>query len=184
MPKIYVANTTMQNVELNYRMPTEPNPKTGRMMWSERLYVEKIPAGGQILLGGGREFTDFDVKHIFDHLGANYAVRRNGELARGFVGMIWDEKPIKVGRIEEAIGQNRDAAEERSDRMLNATAAASLAKQSEKAQEAGIPAPDRVEIEVAADISRDADVGGKGSEAVQAGVTPRSRRNGSGRVAA
>lgn len=173
--KIYISNTTIQPMEFNYRMPTEPNPKTGRMMWSERLYVEKIPAGGQILLGGGRDFTEFDVKHIFDHQGANYGARRNGESARGFVGMIWDDKPIKVDRIEAAIEQNRGIAEERSDKMLHATAAALLDTQSRRSQEAGIPAPDRVELEVAADISRDTDVGGKGSEAVQAGVEPRKR---------
>jgi hypothetical protein len=173
--KIYLANTTVQNMEFNYRMPTEVNPKTGRMMWSERLYVERIPAGGQITLGGGRDFSELDVKHIFDHQGANYGVRRNGDLARGFVGTIWDDKPIKVDRIENAVEQNRHAAEERSDTMLNATAAASLVKQSERAQESGSPAPERVELEMAAYRSKDADVGGKGSEATQAGIQPRNR---------
>src|SRR6185437_3645766 len=175
MPKIYIANTTLQHMEFNYRLPTEVNPKTGRMMWSERLYVERIPAGGQILLGGGREFSEFDIKHIFDHHGANYGTRRNGDLARGFVGLIWDDKPVKVDRIENALQQNRDAAEERSDKMLDATAAALLRKQSETAQEAGTPVPDRVELEVAAEKSRDVDVGGKGAEAVQMGVEPRKR---------
>lgn len=184
MPKIYLANTTVQNMEFNYRLPTEPNPKTGRMMWSERLYVEKIPAGGQIVLGGGRDFTDFQVKHVFDHQGANYAVRRNGEGARGFIGVLWDDKPIKVDRIENALKQNSEAAEERSNTMLDATAYALLKAQSEKAQLVGAPIPDRVEVEVAADTSRDADVGGKGSEAVQAGITPRNRGRGNGRIAA
>jgi hypothetical protein len=173
--KIYIANTTVQNMEFNYRLPTEVNPKTGRMMWSERLYVEKIPAGGQILLGGGREFSDLEVKHIFDHQGKTYGARRNGELAHGFIGMIWDDKPIKVDRIEDAVKQNRQAAQERSAKMLDATAAASLVKQSEKAQETGAPAPERMELEVAADKSKDVDVGGMGSEAVQTGVTPRNR---------
>lgn len=175
MPKIYIANTTIQNMEFNYRTPTEPNPRTGRMMWSERLYVERIPAGGQILLGNGREFSDMEVKHIFDHQGANYAVRRNGDSARGFIGMIWDDKPVKLDRIENAIEQNHRAAEERSDKMLDATAQALLDKQSEKAQETGTPVPQRVEIEVAADKSRDRDVGGKGREAVQPGIQPRNR---------
>jgi len=173
--KIYIANTKLQDEDFNYRLPTEVNPKTGRMMWSERLYVEKIRAGGQILLGNGREFSDFEVKHIFDHHGANYGTRRNGETVRGFVGLIWDNRPINVDRIENGLQQNREAAEDRSDKMLDATAAALLRKQSETAQEAGTPVPDRVELEVAAEKSRDVDVGGKGAEAVQMGVEPRKR---------
>lgn len=175
MPKIYVANTTVQNVNLNYRLPTEPNPKTGRMMWSERLYVELIPGGGQGCLAGGKDFTDIEFKHIFDHQAANYGAVRDGENARGFVGLIWSDKPIKVDRIESAVKQNQGAAEERSSKMLDATAAALLAKQSEQAQEANSPIPQRVEVEVAADRSKDVDVAGKGAEAVQAGVQPRNR---------
>jgi hypothetical protein len=60
--------------------------------------------------------------------------------------------------------------------MLDSTAAALLHSQSLKAQEMDTPVPQRVEIEVAADKSKDVDVGGKGSEAVQEGVPPRNRQ--------
>lgn len=181
MPKIYVANTTVQNALLNYRLPEEVNAKSGRMMWSQKLFVEKIPAGGQVALAGGKEFTDDQFKHIFEHQAGHYGARRDGERARGFIGMIWSDKPIKLGRIEDALEQNKAAAEARSDQMLDATAAALLDKQSERAQEAGTPVPQRVELEVAADRSKDVDVAGKGSEAVQSGVTPRNRSTRGGR---
>lgn len=181
MPKIYIANTTVRPMEFNYRTPTEPDPKTGRMMWSERVYVETIPAGRQIVLGGGREFTELEVKHLFDHQASTYGARRgNEELPKGFVGVILDTKPINLERLQEAIKHNQDAADERSESMLSATAAALLTKQSEKAQEMGMPIPDRAEIEVAAEKSKDIDVGGRGAEAVQPGVQPsnRDRRRG------
>lgn len=181
MPKIYIANTTVRPMEFNYRTPTEPNPKTGRMMWSERVYVEMIPGGRQIVLGGGRDFTDLEVKHLFDHQVSIYGARRaNEELPKGFVGVILDTKPINIDRLQEAIKHNQDASNDRSKEMLNATAAALLAKQSEKAQEMGSPVPDRAEIEVAAETSKDVDVGGHGAEAVQAGVQPRNRDRGRG----
>jgi hypothetical protein len=174
MPKIFVANTTTQRAELNYRLPTEANPKTGRMMWSERLHVEKIPAGSQIALSGGREFSDFECKHIFEHQ-ANYGARRDGEHARGFVGLIFSDKPIVLDRIESAIEQNKVAADERSNKILEATAQSMLNKQVERAQETDTALPQRLELEVAADKSKDIDVGGRGAEATLPGVIPRNR---------
>lgn len=175
MPKIYVANTSRQNFELNYRTPTEANPKTGRMMWSERLYVEKLPAGGHVVLANGKEFTDMEAKYIFEHQATCFGARRDGEHGKGFVGLIFSHQPIKLDNIEEAVQQNIGVAEDRSDKMLGATAASMLKSQSERAQETGAAVPKRVELEVAAETSRDIDVGGKGSEATQEGVEPRNR---------
>lgn len=174
MPKIYVANTTTQRVELNYRLPTEVNPTSGKMMWSERLRVEVITAGSQIALSGGREFSDMECKYIFEHQ-ANYGARRDGENARGFVGLIFSDKPIVLDRIENAIEQNKAAADERSNKILEATAQSMLNKQVEKAQETDTALPQRLELEIAADKSKDIDVGGKGAEATLPGVTPRNR---------
>lgn len=175
MPKIYVANTTVQRVELNYRLPTEPNPKTGRMMWSERLHVEVIPAGSQLNLLGGREFSDLEFKYIFEHQSTNYGARRDGEHGRGFVGLIFSDKPIVLDRIESALEQNKVAADERSNKILEATAQSMLNKQVERAQETDTALPQRLELEVAADKSKDIDVGGRGAEATQPGVEPRNR---------
>lgn len=175
MPKIYLANTTTQNVDFNYRLPTEVNPKTNRMMWDERLRIEKIPPGGQIVLAGGRDFSDFEAKHIIEHQERHYGAKRDGENARGFIGMIFGDKPIKIDRIENAISQNKEAAEDRSDRILGATAQSMLNDQVKRAQETNTALPQRVELEVAAEKSKDIDVGGKGAEAIQEGVTPRNR---------
>jgi hypothetical protein len=175
MPKIYVANSTTQRVELNYRLPTEVNPKTNRMMWSERLYVEKIPAGGQIVLSGGRDFSELEEKHIVEHQGNHYGARRDGENARGFIGLIFSDKPIKIDRIENAISQNKDAAEERSKEILGATAQSMLNDQIRRAQENNTALPQRVELEVAAEKSKDIDVAGRGAEATQEGIEPRNR---------
>lgn len=175
MPKIYVANTMLGPVELNYRTPTEKSAKTGKMMWSDRLRVERIPAGGQITLGNGADFTDFEAHHIFEHHASHFGAKRGNQYAKGFVGLIFDDKEIDLERIEEAMQQNKDAAEDRSNNILNATAQAMLEKQIDKARAADSALPKRVELEMAAETSKDIDVGGKGAEATLPGVAPRNR---------
>jgi hypothetical protein len=176
MSKIFVANPTVNTVELNYRKPTELNPKTGRMMWSERLFVERIVPGGQVALAGGANFTDMERDLIFKHQEEHYGAVWDGRARNKPNGLIWSDKEIKLDRIENALKKNQDAAEERSTEMLDRTAAALLDRQSTLAQEAGLPRPQRAEVEVAADKSRDIDVGGKGSEAIHPGATPRHNR--------
>lgn len=175
MLKIYVANATTQTSQFYYRTPTEVNPKNGKMMWSDNLHVEKIPAGGQICLGNGRDFTEIESKYIFEHQAKNFGAVRDGDQAHGFVGLVFSNKPIALDRIKGMIVQNRAAAEDRSSSILGATAQSMLEEHSKLAQASATPVPQRVELEVAADKSKDIDVGGKGAEATQEGVAPRNR---------
>lgn len=175
MPEIYVANTMMQALELNYRVPLGLDQKTGRRLWSERLRVERIPAGGQIRLANGQKFTDEEAKVLFEHHESHYGARRPEQHRKGFQGLIFSDAQIDVQKIEESIAQNKDAAEQRSNTMLEATAQAMLDKQTERARETDAAVPDRLELEVAAETSKDIDVGGKGAEAVRPGVAPTTR---------
>ena len=174
MPKIYVANTSPRAWRLNYRVPTgEFDAVSKRPLWSQRLYVEDIPAGGQIALGNGKDFSDLEFKHLFEHHQTHYGAFQDGEQPRGFVGLIFGTKEIKRARIESALKQNTEASEELSNKMIDHTTRASLESQTQRAQETNTPAPARVELEIAAEKSRDVDVAGKGAEATQPGVTPR-----------
>jgi hypothetical protein len=173
--KIYVANATTQRVQFYYRTPTEVNPKTGKMMWSDNLHNEKIVAGSQICLGNGRDFTDVESKLIFEHQARHFGAMRDGDQARGFVGLIFSDKPIAMDRIKGTIVQNKAAAEDRSNRILGATAQSMLDEHTKLAMNSSTPPPQRVELEVAADKSKDIDVGGKGAEATLQGVAPRNR---------
>ena len=173
MAHFYVANTTRQTQVLQYRRPTTKNAN-GKQLWGQ-LFSETIPPGRQMRIPG--EFTDAEAALIFEHQAKHFgAVRDKPGRVKGFVGLIWSNEPIKTDSIDEGVKTNREAAEARSDRMLDVTAAAILDNQSKLAQEQDLPVPAAATVEIVPEAIKGGPVSqAKGTEALQQGVQPRNR---------
>lgn len=175
MTKIYVANITKQTQILPYRLPKEINEKTGRIVWGREL-SDAIAPGRQVCLGGGYDFNDFEAKTLFEYHAERYGAVKANQYKRGFAGQLWSTEPIDLDAINDGIKGNDAAASHRAETIQDQTAAAILDGQQKLASETGAPQPKRVEIEVSPEGGKggDAQQGGRGSEAVAEGTTPKN----------
>jgi hypothetical protein len=93
--KLYIANTTTQNWEINYRLPERDRPS-----------VRKVPAGQQLILVANGSTPEVDM--IIEHL-RKYGGRDVSEVpkVRTFIGIVYSvDKPIDPERMMVAHEQN------------------------------------------------------------------------------
>lgn len=175
MSKIYIANTKPHKEQFNYRLPKEWNENGRVVAWFDTKF-EEIPPGGQICLASGRNFNERECEALLAHH-ALYGMIRVGEYKKGFRGLIFNlDKPVQLDRIQEAIEANGRAAEERSETMLQRTAAANLDHQRQFARDAGMQPPDRSELEIVEEPKAGDPAIAKGVEALADGAAPRRGR--------
>lgn len=111
---VWVANTTKQNFELNYRMPE-----------GTRVFSVKIPIGGQVRVhkaGLSQPEVDAIVAQV-EHVGG---VRQDAvDRTKAFVGLAYSiDKPVKANAIESAVDHNDDVLTERGHEIRTAAAVA------------------------------------------------------------
>lgn len=94
--KLYIANTTRQNVDFYYRVPEIPGAPR----------MQKISIGGQILVSGDLNTPQIEAI-LSQH--APYGIVSADELDRvkGYVGLCFSiDKPVPAHKIERAMNEN------------------------------------------------------------------------------
>ena len=131
--KLYIANCSKQDHQFTYMLMENPRP-----------FMERIRAGGQIVIDRAPNEVDQIIKQHSD-----YGLMEATKVNKGFGGIAYRmDKPISVEAIEHGIEQ-RD--QEMIDRALEArkiSAVASDQKISETAQEMGIKQKSGLEVEI------------------------------------
>jgi hypothetical protein len=177
MSKIYVANTTLQHHTLSYRIPVKAKD-SDKPDWSGRLRHEEIRAGQTVALASGRDdFGAFEFEQLFSQQADHYGACRPDDAIKGARGFIWDTQPIDVRKIRASIKSNQQAAADRSERMIDATAVAGLTREQQKAAELDAPQVKRMEVEVVPESNKknDGSEQARGAEATADGVAPKNK---------
>lgn len=102
MPKLFVANTTFQNVDFQYRLRE-----------SLKIYQQMIPIGGQIQISGDLSTPDID---YVVHQHAMYGMVRVDEIDRTkpFIGLCYDvDRRIDVEKMRRALAHNQEVLADR-----------------------------------------------------------------------
>lgn len=175
MPKIYIANTTLHNHEFHYRLPLKWNENGIPSEWGDAK-AEIVPHGSQVALASGRSFSEKEIEALLRHY-AKFGIIRAGEYRKGFRGLVYSlDRPVTLDAIQEGIEHNREAAEQRSEKMLEDTAAANLRHQLEFARKSGTKAPERSELEIVEEPKVGDPSLARGAEALADGVSPKRTR--------
>lgn len=173
MTALFIANTTKQRHEFNYRMPE-----------SNRVFMQPIDPGHQmkILNDGSEVEIDYIVKQ---HAKYGLVSQEEAAKARGrYIGLVYSlGSPVKVKNMDLVYKHNDEELKALAKKNLATQAAAVNKNLADITREAtGKDAVDRTTIEVVEEVKpggRDAEVA-EGAEVVKEGVTPRrgqSQRN-------
>lgn len=104
--KMFVANCSQQVQDFMYRVPNNAG-----------MRVQKIEIGGQTPISG--DLTEKDIEYIVGQH-ARYGMVRVDEIDRTkpFMGLCWDDKPIKVDHIRRAVEHNTGVLVERGKQIM------------------------------------------------------------------
>ena len=92
--KLYVANCTKQDSDFAYR--------TTR---GGKLIMQKIHVGRQVKLAG--DLTGAEIAYIIDqHAKYGFVSVRDIDRTKPFIGLCYDDKPIQVDAIRQALAHN------------------------------------------------------------------------------
>lgn len=111
---VWVANTTKQNFEFNYRMPE-----------STRIHSTKIPIGGQVRIHKAG-LSQPEVDAIVEQIERIGGIRSDSvERTKAFIGLAYSiDKPVRPAAIETAVDHNDDVLTERGHENRKAAAVA------------------------------------------------------------
>jgi hypothetical protein len=112
LARLFVANTTKQNLELGYRMIEHKHPSASYL---------KIPAGQQAEFP--LDINSEDTNHLLAQWSGHGMVKYD-EITRtdGFVGLAYRlDKPITSDQIQSGLDANQDAAQDRSEKAFAAS---------------------------------------------------------------